>query len=183
MPFPRLNFISKSIFLIFLSFLILSCSPEKEITRGMYFWKVNQEIDAVDTDFLIKNNIQNYYVRFFDIGWNSSLGAIPLGALHQNKRINNNEKAIGKFKVLSDSLITRKNIQIVPVIFIKNEVMKNIKKDDINELIKNIQFKINEIWEIEFHDFKCDEIQIDCDWSKTTKDNYFYFLEEFKKEM
>jgi hypothetical protein len=173
----------KKIIFILLSFLIISCNTEKEITKGMYFWKVNQKIDARDADFLIKNNIQNYYVRFFDIGWNSTSGAMPLGALHQNKRINNNEKEIGKFKVLVDSLIYQKNIKIVPVIFIKNEVMKNIKKEDINELIKNIQFKINEIWEIEFSNFKCNEIQIDCDWSKTTKDNYFYFLDTFKKEM
>ena len=171
------------LYFIFLLLLVSSCNTEKEITRGMYFWKVNQEIDAKDADFLINNKIQNYYVRFFDVGWNLASGAVPLGALHQNKRINKKEKEIGKFKVLADSLIHQKNIKIVPVIFIKNEVMRNIKKEDINNLIKNIKFKINEIWEIEFHDFKCDEIQIDCDWSKTSKDNYFYFLKEFKKEM
>lgn len=144
----------------------------------MYFWKVNQKIDADDVIFLVNNDIQNYYVRFFDVGWNSSLGAVPLGALHQTSKI----KEKGKFKILADSLIHQKNIKIVPVVFIKNEVMKNIKKDDVNKLIKNIHAKINEIWGVEFPHFNCNEIQIDCDWSKTTKENYFYFLEEFKKK-
>lgn len=60
----------------------------------------------------------------------------------------------------------------IPVIYITNETMKNVDyalvSKAILETLKNYKF---------------DEIQIDCDWSLSTRSNYFNLLEDLKEKL
>lgn len=60
----------------------------------------------------------------------------------------------------------------IPVIYITNETMKNVDytliSNAILQTLKNYNF---------------DEVQIDCDWSLSTRSNYFKLLEELKEKL
>ncbi|MCT7617532.1 hypothetical protein ACN9JZ_05175 [Aliarcobacter butzleri] len=60
----------------------------------------------------------------------------------------------------------------IPVIYITNETMKNVDYSLVSkailETLKNYRF---------------DEIQIDCDWSLSTRSNYFNLLEDLKEKL
>ncbi|QKJ22574.1 hypothetical protein [Poseidonibacter lekithochrous] len=61
----------------------------------------------------------------------------------------------------------------VPTIYITNETMKKVDYKEIEKLILKQIKRLNTSFE---------EIQIDCDWSLTSKSNYFNLLQALKKD-
>ena len=70
------------------------------------------------------------------------------------------------------------NFEIIPVVYIKNKVMLDKKLNVLdlatktNSFIQQINSKNN---------ITIQEIQIDCDWTLDSKDNYLRFIDAFKK--
>ena len=99
------------------------------------------------------------YTRFFDI-----------------------EKVNGKFQpvgVITRDQTFQTDKEIVPVIFIKNDVFYNIASDDINFLVQNVSSLITKK-QLEFGFKESNQIQIDCDWTAGTSKEYFEFLKRLK---
>jgi hypothetical protein len=100
------------------------------------------------------------YTRFFDI-----------------------DKIDGKFQpvgVITKDKSFETQKQIVPTVFITNRTFLYIKKEEITFLAKNISDLIQK--KVSEFDLKTNnEIQIDCDWTAGTKDDYFKFLKELQK--
>src|SRR5690606_6587837 len=66
---------------------------------------------------------------------------------------------------------------VVPVVYIKNEVfLQNSSADSLAVKVYNYIQQINKSANVSVN-----EIQFDCDWSLKSKQNYFQFIEEFKK--
>ncbi len=60
----------------------------------------------------------------------------------------------------------------VPVIYITNETMQNIDYSLVsNAIVQGLK------------NYKFNELQIDCDWSKTSQSNYFKLLEDLKNKL
>ncbi|MCT7592172.1 hypothetical protein N5U31_04210 [Aliarcobacter butzleri] len=60
----------------------------------------------------------------------------------------------------------------IPVIYITNETMKNVDYSLVSKAILET-----------LKNYKFDEIQIDCDWSLSTRANYFNLLEDLKEKL
>ena len=149
----------KKSFLIFFVFLLTGCSKSDKPIIAFYYWKTVFKLSETEKDVLKDNNVEKLYIRYFDIGLHpKSTEPIPVSPIHFQENIS-------KF-------------DIVPVVFIQNKVLlkSNIDLDDLAEktlyLVNqiNIKNKIN-----------CSEIQIDCDWTLGSKENYLKFIERFKK--
>ena len=78
-----------------------------------------------------------------------------------------------KMEVISTIFNSKPNKDFVPTIYITNETMKNVDY----ELISNMIIK-----KLNSFDFIYDELQIDCDWSGSSKSNYFKLLEDLKNK-
>ncbi|WP_290962923.1 hypothetical protein [Flavobacterium sp.] len=108
---------------------------------------------------MIQNNVQKLYVRYFDIGLHpESNFPIPISPV----RFEENPK----------------EYTIVPVVFIQNKVMlqPNLDVHDLAQKTFDFIEQINSKNKI-----ACQEIQIDCDWTLKSKENYLKFIEVFKK--
>ncbi len=151
--------------IVILLFFLFSCQYKQIKTkkRGIYLWKVQQEISSIDTTFFVNNKIENFYIRFFDVGLDKYQEPFPKAPL--------NFKGGLPFKS-----------KIIPVIYIENKVLKNIKKNEVVLLSKNIWNKVESINQDFFKNNKIQEIQIDCDWTESTKNNLFLLLQYIKKE-
>jgi len=141
-----------------------SCSnnSDKDITRGVYFWKTNFELSPEEITWIKENEISKLYVRFFDVDWNPNIkSAVPVG----------------------DVLIETKHVdgvEIVPVIFITNRTFTNLPDSLIAELSNNIYKKI--LAKLKIFDYQAiKEFQLDCDWTETTREKYFKLLEQIKQ--
>ncbi|MDO4728935.1 MAG: hypothetical protein Q4B43_08040 [Bacteroidota bacterium] len=144
--------------LFVLAFVFVSCQePKTDVLLSAYYWKTVFKISDDEQKFVVDNQINNLYVRYFDV------------AVEKNT-----PKPIAPIVFESVPI----GVKIIPVIYIKNEVFLTEGLDEEN-LSKNIYQYINQI--NTKNKIQIEEIQIDCDWTLTTKDSFFKFLTFFKQ--
>jgi len=154
-----LHLIMKKIFSIFILILFFSCNKHGQRAHGFYFWKSKLTLKDSEKNILEKSTVTNLYVRFFDVD-----------------KIGDKFQPVG---VISKSENFSSSKLIVPVIFITNRTFLYIKDSEVDFLAKSIhELIVRKTKELNFRDIS--EIQIDCDWTAGTKDDYFRFLEKLK---
>lgn len=151
--------INKLFFSALIFFLFLTSCETNNNKRSLYIWNANLKITETDAEFFSENEISKLYIRLFDVEWT-----------YQPEPIS----------VLNFSGNVPQNIQIIPVVYIKNEVVKNISADDLKDFSDKLSYKINEIFSQSFPNHQITEIQIDCDWTESSRDKYFELLELLK---
>ena len=149
----------RNVIAVLLFFLLISCSKSNEPVVSFYYWKTIFKLSDNEKSTLKDNNVTKLYMRYFDIGLHpKTQEPIPIAPI--------------RFQNKTDHL------EIVPVIFIQNKIMlkSNLNIEDLAQksvhLVEEINLK-NKIG--------CTEIQIDCDWTLASKDNYLKFIEAFRK--
>lgn len=141
--------------------LIISCSKtEVNNDYGFYYWRSKLSLTENEKQTLNKSKVPNLYARFFDV-----------------VKENNQFLEVGVISVDKYFSIDKK---IVPVIFITNETWFNIKPNEIEFLAHQINDHINRIKNNHHLNLE-NEIQIDSDWTTSTKADYFKFLQTLKK--
>jgi len=79
-----------------------------------------------------------------------------------------------KMETISTTLSSKPNKNFIPTIYITNETLKNVDYSLISNLI---------IKNLNSNHFDFDELQIDCDWSESSKSNYFNLLKDLKEKL
>lgn len=144
-----------------LSFLLLSCTnAPREVTPAFYHWRSTFDLGSSDEQLLDSLGVEKLYTKFFDVVWDPHDGAIPAAKVNFRK--------------------VSMERQLVPAVFITNEVFQNIAEEDLQKLAADISGLIAGIHQPEG---AYREYQIDCDWSGSTREKYFSFLREFKKQI
>lgn len=149
----------KNIFIIFtLAMCLLGCSKETPTTvRSMYYWSTEFGLDSCKSSFLAEHNIKKMYIRFFDVVMGEDGQARPNATIRFSSAV-------------------PKGMDIVPVVFIVNECMKR-NTEGLAERILTRILQMDETNDIS----GVKEIQIDCDWTNGTHDNFFKFMDELCK--
>lgn len=150
----------KIIQLLLVIILLTSCSKRRDHPYTYYYWKTNLALNKSEKKALAESTTHFICTRFFDV-----------------------DKVNGKFEPVAvitkdQSFSTEK--EIIPTIFITNRTFYTIKSDELQFLAKSI----NDLIQKKVKDYELTsspEIQIDCDWTAGTKDDYFKFLNELKK--
>ncbi|MBB6332157.1 hypothetical protein HNP24_003149 [Chryseobacterium sediminis] len=148
------------ILLLLLFFLIVSCSRKENHPYTFYYWKTNLKLDSEERKILDQATVPYLYTRFFDV-----------------------DKVNGKFQpvaVITKDESFKTDKQIVPTVFITNQTLLGISAEEIRFLAESIHLLIQKKAD-EYHLKTNNEIQIDCDWTAGTRNDYFKFLKELKK--
>ena len=138
--------------------------------RAFYYWQ-NEPYFLSDAESqTIKTlNVKKLYIKFFEVDKNDIQGIFPFAK---------NELNISRY----DSVETK--IEVVPTVYIRNEVFKQTSRKEISELADNILFLIEKKIKEQYKENPIPkEIQMDCDWTESTKDNYHLFLTILKEKM
>ena len=138
--------------------IFLQKKPLKQLETAFYYWKSNFKLSKLERNTLAENQVRKLYIKFFDISWNVVKRDFQVDA-----PIRFSEK-------LPDSC------QVIPVVFITNQTIKNLPKIKIDSLAKSILARISKLSPQPYH-----EIQIDCDWTLSTKQKYFSLLKILQK--
>lgn len=150
----------KIIQLFFILLLVISCNEKQKHPYTFYYWKTNFAFNEIEKKTLTQSTSPYLYTRFFDVDKINSKFT-PVAVITKDKSFE------------TDKLI-------VPTVFITNQTFLNIKENEIQFLAENIHQLIQK--KITDEHLKANnEIQIDCDWTSGTKDDYFTFLKELKK--
>lgn len=140
--------------IIFFCILATGCKEKIKPQRGFYHWRT--EVNISDSAFLKQNNISKLYIHLFDVDLSPQF---------------NKPYPIAQARLIK---LPDASVEIIPVVFIKNDVFLNMQAFEINALAEKIIFQSNYMTSRTYILYR--ELQIDCDWSIKTKDNYFKFL-------
>ncbi|MBX9783520.1 MAG: hypothetical protein K2X48_09525 [Chitinophagaceae bacterium] len=150
---------------VFLLFFAQGCGQTQELQteRAFYYWKSRLQLSDAETTALQQLNISKLYVKFFDVVKDElkENNVIPVA------RINIDSTTLQKLDALQ--------IELTPVVFITNESLQYADSLFIESLAAKITGLVHIIHQKEkLKPFQ--ELQIDCDWTTTTKENYFRLL-------
>ncbi|WP_210148749.1 hypothetical protein [Chryseobacterium scophthalmum] len=146
--------------LLFICLLVISCSKKQKHPYSFYYWKTHLKLNEIEKKSLNESTNSVLYTRFFDVD--------KVGEKFQPVAVITKDKSFKTDK------------QIVPTIFITNQTFLHIKKEEIHFLAESIHQLIQK--KAQDYQLKINnEIQIDCDWTAGTKDDYFEFLKQLKK--
>jgi len=142
-------------------FLFLGCKQKSIVHPTFYYWKTDYQNKKEETDYLDQFKSKSLYVRIMDVDFNPDLQLpVPVSPI--------------KF---SDPI--PKQTDIIPVVFIVNQVFNKIDTIQTavmaNRIAKFVAEKVKQAGNTDYN-----ELQIDCDWTKGTRNRYFKFLEQLK---
>ena len=142
--------------IIGLLLLLFTACQEQQLGRSMYYWSTTFLLDSTKQSFLKEHQINRLYLRYFDVVVDDNGEPMP--------------NATVRFK---DSI--PQGLEIIPTVFIVNDCMKQ----DVSELPEKILRRILQMNETH-HVRKVSEIQIDCDWTPSTRKTFFSFMEQLR---
>lgn len=144
---------------IILIFIFAACQHKDKPDIAFYYWKTTFNLTALERETLRDNDVNKIYIRYFDLDLHPRTKEVyPVSPIH--------------FKIKPEVKT------IVPVVFIQNKVMLD-KEFGSKALAKKTMDFIDLI--NEKNELQCAEIQIDCDWTLSSKNNYLQFIEDFKR--
>ena len=145
--------------------------------RAFYYWK-NYDDFWFESEIIDTLQVRKLYVKYFEVDYDSDLGPVPVSKTELTM-----SRTKWDYEHDKEVLSPHAKLSIVPTVFILNSVFK---EPDLNtrEMAKNILFLVLKKYEENMEGFSCPkEIQIDCDWTESTKQVYLLFLRELKQEM
>ncbi|CAN5906503.1 hypothetical protein BH11MYX2_BH11MYX2_30920 [soil metagenome] len=149
---------------IVIALAIAACSssraaaPETQADRAFYFWRSSLLLSPTEKQTLVEQHVTKLYVRAFDLGWNpEQQRADVMGAL---------------------DVVDVPPVATVPVVFIRQDVFAHLPASEIPALAQRT-------WDtVVVRTQKLGaptELQLDCDWTDRSRDNYFAFARELKR--
>lgn len=141
--------------------LALSCSKPKPMSttvRSVYYWSTTFNLDSVKTAFMRNYRISRMYIRYFDVVADQSGRAVPNATL----------------KFATD---VPQGIDIVPTVFVMPECLRQDRSRLAALIVKRV-VQMNETNDV----YNVKEIQIDCDWTRSTRRLYAEFMQAMLSE-
>ncbi|MRS62540.1 hypothetical protein GJJ30_14655 [Larkinella terrae] len=141
--------------------LLFSCqqAEPKRLVPAFYYWQTTFNPTPSERQLLDRQHVRKLYIRYFDVDWDQQTQSpIP--------------KAVIRFTARPAGL------QVIPVVFITNQTLIRCQTAAISDLADKLVRKINQI--SQQNGIDPSEIQLDCDWTATTRERYFQLLREVK---
>jgi hypothetical protein len=150
-----------SLLILLIGCFLFSCigCGKREHPANFYYWKTKVSIGDVEKQYFTEMNCRKLYIRFFDVDIQA-----------------NEVKPVAKITPFDAAAL---EAEYVPVVFITNRTFSGMTDEGRDRLARNIADLVETMRERnKIPDVK--EIQIDCDWTESTRSNYFDFLKKLK---
>ena len=150
----RETILRSNLWLLLAIALFASCGRD-EPKRSVYYWQTTLRVGAAERAFLARNGEGKVYCRYFDV--------VPGDDGPQPNATMAFEGAFPK------------SVEVVPVVYIVNDCMGQ-PHDGLAEKIVRRVSQMNETNSVP----AAKELQVDCDWTMTTREAFFAFLEKLR---
>mgnify|MGYP001087413830 CR=1 FL=1 len=156
------------VFIIVLGVILLaSCTEQKvEVIPAFYYWKNKaRKLSLAEQQALTTLGTKKLYVKFFEVESDADIDVIPTA------------KTSLKLET------AQSEIEIIPTIFVRNEIFKQLTEPRLDSLAGQILKLVDKYYKEKYAVIAANyqELQIDCDWTSTTKEKYFYLLKRLKE--
>lgn len=154
-----------------LPLFLYGCTNEdienRELKNSIYHWKTSFAPDSTELEFLRKHNIKRIYLRMFDV------------AEEKDELRERNIVPIATTKIKAK---IPDGIEVVPVTYITIDALRALNYENVHFYATNIEERLLAMCSYN----KCGkikEVQIDCDWTKTTKSIYSHLCQLLKTSL
>lgn len=157
----------KHLLLLLLLLLAGGCrrapQPAPATIAGVYYWRTTLNMTEKERAWLKEHHIRRLYLRLFDVVLSDSptSGGTPAAMPNATLRFD---------QPLPEG------VEIIPTIFITADVFRHTT--GVDDLATLVARRIQQMSQT--HGFSYSEIQIDCDWTATTREPYFRFLRSLR---
>jgi hypothetical protein len=174
-----------------------SCQGQviKDAGPAFYYWKTTLQFDTADAGLADQMRSQHFFLRYFDVDWSAGYAtAVPTGVLEISDTRGWDKKTVTPTVYITNRTFTQ--IKEQDILVLASKVARKIAQinEDLESRIFNYsyynRFPERLTWE-ERSDIidslkrdwskKIVEIQIDCDWTLSTRDKYFTFLKSLQE--
>lgn len=155
----------------FLPFFLYGCTDEdiknENFKNSIYHWKTTFAPDSTELEFLRKYNIKRIYLRMFDV------------AVEKDELDERNIVPIATTKIKAK---IPNDIEVVPVTYVTIEALRALNYKNIQLYATNIEERLLAMCSYNGCG-KIKEVQIDCDWTATTKSIYSQLCQLLKNSL
>lgn len=156
--------VAQTLFILMAIAGLYGCRPQsKKKAVSFYYWQqANNFSDSTDR-LITGKKISRFYVHLMDVVWNAEQQRplpVAVSALSEPNPIARQE--------------------LVPVVFIHNEVVDKTDGTELPALAGNIISAARAFLE-KSGSHHLTELQLDCDWTPKTRDRYFHLLQLLKQ--
>lgn len=149
-----------AIAILLLATLLASCRNDEArgSMRSVYYWSTTLNIDSTKMAFVKKYSISRIYLRYFDVVNNKEGRAVPNATLSFATKV-----PLG--------------IDIVPTVFVMPECLRQDRHHLAQLIVRRVMqmSQTNDVYNVR-------EIQIDCDWTQSTRQLYDDFMKAMLDE-
>jgi len=149
----------------------LACSraPTRNISPSFYYWKTVFSPTSYERTALDSLQAHRIYLRYFDVAWNS---------------VTNTASPRAQVEFSADALdwMRQTNRELIPVVFITNEClakMDSLAAIDLGSRLLKLVTAMDSGHSLAH----ARELQIDCDWTVGTRENYFALLRSLRQAL
>lgn len=139
--------------------------PEAEVPppkRAFYFWRTTFALSPAEQQAVSALHVERIYLRMFDVAWSEvEQRAMPIGKI-----------APGANAKVPDG------VELVPVIYVKVEIFKHVAAAGLPALARRLWADVQE--RAGAVGFQPRELQLDCDWTESTRDAFFALVRELR---
>lgn len=157
--------LSFQILVLTLVLFISACQPKPQVQRAFYHWQTSLSLSPAEQKSLRVLQVSRLYTKFFDVDWDEAQGQIvPLASI----------------QIDTAGL---QDLELIPVIYITNRTWDHVESEaQLETLMQRVFAKIDALAQpLDKPNFP--EIQIDCDWTASSRRIYFAFLEKLSKKL
>ncbi|MEO7091758.1 MAG: hypothetical protein ABI175_00820 [Polyangiales bacterium] len=130
--------------------------------RAFYFWRTTFALTPAEQEAVSALHVERIYVRMFDVAWSEDeKTTVPLGPV-----------------ALGAGAKVPAGIEIVPVVYLKADVFKHLTKAQLPMLARKLWADVQ--GRALALGFRPRELQLDCDWTESTREGFFGLLRELK---
>ncbi len=132
--------------------------PAPPAQRAFYYWRALFQLSAEQRRAVRELGVARIYLHLFDVGW-SEREAEP--------------ETIAPV-TFAPGERAPDGIEIVPVVFVANQVFKQLPRAESAAFARRVWDQVRA--RAERLGFDPREVQLDCDWTETTRDPFFAFV-------
>ena len=160
------------LFVLLLGSLLIDLSCEStpsgkhpnRLEPAFYYWKTDLKLGKKEKACLDGTSSDRIYLKILDIGRNEKTKLITI---------------FSNLSVTDSTILAGK--KVIPCIFLTNSIFEGMSVSEMQWLMPRIQYTITNLANILNEGKPWDEIQLDCDWTESTRDQFFFMIGETRK--
>lgn len=133
-----------------------------ESTNAVYYWRTTFQLSQAESNFLQKHHVGRMYLRMFDV-------------------VESPEQPVPNASIQFDQAVP-KDMDIVPTVFITVDALRGLDTPAIAKLAGKMSERVSRMCAWNGID-NWHEVQLDCDWTRQTRDQFFLLCKEMRKRL